>query len=100
MAVDANVLILEHMREELSMGKSLAMSLAEGYHRAFSAIIDSHVTTVIAGIVLLSFGYGPIRGFAVTLLIGLTASLYTSVFVTRVIFDYFVVAKGRKTISI
>lgn len=100
MAVDANVLILEHMREELSMGKSLAMSLAEGYHRAFSAIIDSHVTTVIAGIVLLSFGYGPIRGFAVTLLIGLTASLYTSVFVTRVIFDYFVVVKGNKTISI
>lgn len=100
MAVDANVLILEHMREELSMGKSLGMALAEGYHRAFSAIIDSHVTTVIAGIVLLNFGYGPIRGFAVTLLIGLTASLYTSVFVTRVIFDYFVVAKGRKTISI
>lgn len=100
MAVDANVLILEHMREEISMGKSLGMALAEGYHRAFSAIIDSHVTTVIAGIVLLSFGYGPIRGFAVTLLIGLTASLYTSVFVTRVIFDYFVVVKGNKTISI
>lgn len=100
MAVDANVLILEHMREEIAMGKSLGMALAEGYHRAFSAIIDSHITTVIAGIVLLNFGYGPIRGFAVTLLIGLTASLYTSVFVTRVIFDYFIVAKGRKTISI
>ncbi len=100
MAVDANVLILEHMREELSIGKSLGMALAEGYHRAFSAIIDSHLTTIIAGIVLLSFGYGPIRGFAVTLLIGLVASLYTSVFITRVIFDYFVVVKGKKTISI
>ncbi len=100
MAVDANVLILEHMREELAMGKSLAMALAEGYHRAFSAIIDSHCTTLIAGVVLLSFGYGPIRGFAVTLLVGLTASLYTSIFVTRVIFDYFIVLKGNKTISI
>lgn len=99
MAVDANVLILEHMREEFLTGKSLAHAVGEGYSRAFSAIIDSHVTTIIAGLVLLNFGYGPIRGFAVTLLIGLAASLYTSVFVTRVIFD-FVINKGKQHISI
>lgn len=100
MAVDANVLIFEHIREELRAGRSVNTAIAEGYHRAFSAIIDTHVTTIISGIILLEFGYGPIRGFAVTLLIGLTASLYTAVFVTRVIYDTFVVSKGRKTISI
>lgn len=100
MAVDANVLILEHMREELRAGKPLATALSEGYSRAFTAIIDTHVTTVIAGVILISFGYGPIRGFAVTLLIGLTASLYTAVFVTRVIFDYLVVHKHKQSISI
>lgn len=100
MAVDANVLILEHMREELRAGKPLATALSEGYARAFTAIIDTHVTTVIAGIILISFGYGPIRGFAVTLLIGLTASLYTAVFVTRVIFDYVIVYKHKQTISL
>ncbi|MBM4317128.1 MAG: protein translocase subunit SecD [Deltaproteobacteria bacterium] len=100
MAVDANILILEHIREELKMGKSLATAVGEGYSRAFSAILDSNATTMVAGLVLLSFGYGPIRGFAVTLLIGLTASMYTAVFVTRVIFDYFVIVKGEKTISI
>jgi protein-export membrane protein SecD len=100
MAIDANVLIFEHMREELRAGKSLNLAISEGYSRAFTAIFDSHLTDLVAAVVLLSFGYGPIRGFAVTLLIGLTASLYTSVFVTRVIFDYFIVAKGRKTISI
>jgi preprotein translocase subunit SecD len=88
------------MREELRAGKSINTVIAEGYHRAFSAIIDGHVTTVIAGLILLSFGYGPIRGFAVTLLIGLIASLFTSVFVTRVVFDYFIVAKNRKTLSL
>jgi len=100
MAVDANVLIFEHMREELVHGKSLIYAISEGYSRAFTAIFDAHITTIIAGIVLLSFGYGPIRGFAVTLLIGLVASLYTSVFVTRVIYDYFVVSKNKQTIGI
>ena len=100
MAVDANVLIFEHMREELRSGKTAAMAIAEGYTRAFSAILDSHVTTIIAGIILFNFGYGPIKGFAVTLLIGITASLYTSVFVTRLIQDYFTVSKGKKTISV
>jgi len=95
MAVDANVLIFEHMREELRAGKALAVAVVEGYHRAFSAIFDAHVTTIIAGVVLLSFGYGPIRGFAVTMLIGLLASLYTSVFVTRVIIDGLFIRKNR-----
>ncbi len=100
MAVDSSVLIFEHMREELRAGKSAALSIAEGYSRAFTAIFDANLTTIIAGLVLLSFGYGPIKGFAVTLLIGLVCSMYTAVFVTRVVFDYFIVAKGKKTVSI
>jgi protein-export membrane protein SecD len=100
MAIDANVLIFEHIREELRAGKSVNMAISEGYTRAFSAIFDSHFTSVVAAMVLLRFGYGPIRGFAVTLLIGLVASLYTSVFVTRVIFDYFYVSKSKQTISV
>lgn len=100
MAVDANVLIFEHMREEITHGKSVIYAISEGYKRAFSAILDGHLTTIIAGIVLLSFGYGPIRGFAVTLLIGLAASLYTSVFVTRVIYDVFVVSRNKQTIGL
>jgi preprotein translocase subunit SecD len=100
MAVDANVLIFEHLREELRAGKSLLLALSEGYSRAFSAIIDTHMTSIIAAIILLEFGYGPIRGFAVTLLIGLAASLFTAVFVTRVIFDWWVIVRGNKTISV
>lgn len=100
MAVDANVLIFEHMREELLKGKNLAHAISEGYSKAFRAIFDANLTTMIAGIVLLSFGYGPIRGFAVTLLIGLFASLYTSVFVTRVIFDAFYISKNKQTVGL
>lgn len=100
MAVDANVLIFEHMREELRAGKSVNMSVAEGYKRALSAILDGNITTLIAAFVLLQFGYGPIRGFAVTLVIGIMGSVFTAIFVTRFIFDYFVVAKNKKTISI
>lgn len=100
MAVDANVLIFEHMREELRAGKSFNHAIAEGYSRAFSAIFDGNLTTIIAGMVLLSFGYGPIRGFAVTMLIGLAASMYTAVFVTRVFFDRVVISTGRKSFSL
>ncbi len=100
MAVDANVLIFERIREELTHGKGVTMAIGEGYSRAFSAILDGHFTTILSASILLSFGYGPIRGFAVTLLIGLVASLFTSVFVTRVVFDYFIVSKNRKTIAI
>lgn len=100
MAVDSNVLIFEHIREELRAGKSVAMAIAEGYSRAFTAILDSNLTTIIAGLVLLGFGYGPIRGFAVTLLMGIIASMYTAIFVTRVIFDWTVVSRGKQSLSI
>lgn len=100
MSVDANVLIMEHMREELRLGKSINLTIAESYTRSFSAIFDGNLTTVIAGIVLLQFGYGPIRGFAVTLVIGVICSMFTAVYITRLVFDYFIVSKGRKTISV
>ncbi|MCB0403279.1 MAG: protein translocase subunit SecD [Bdellovibrionales bacterium] len=100
MAVDANVIIFEYIREELRAGKGVSLAIAEGYGRAWSAILDGNLTTIIAAVILLSFGYGPIRGFAVTLLIGIICSMFTAVFVTRVFFDYFVVAKGRQSINI
>lgn len=87
MSVDANVLIYERMREEMRLGKSLRASIAAGYHRALSAIIDSNVTTIIAAAIIFKFGTGPIRGFAVTLTIGLLANLFTAVLCTRVIFE-------------
>jgi preprotein translocase subunit SecD len=100
MAVDANVLIFEHIREELRRGKSVVLSIGEGYKRAFSAIFDSNLTTILAGLVLLSFGYGPIRGFAVTMLIGLVVSMFTAIFVTRVVFDYIVISRHQQTMSL
>lgn len=88
MAVDANIIIFERVREELRAGKTFKMAIHEGYDKAFTAILDSNLTTAIACIVLWSYGSGPIRGFAVTLLIGITCSLYTALLVTRLIFDY------------
>jgi SecD/SecF fusion protein len=87
MAVDANVLIAERIREELGIGRSIRLAVANGYDRAFSAIMDSNLTTLIAAFLLFQFGSGPIRGFAVTLTIGLIASLFTAIFVTRVILE-------------
>jgi len=87
MAVDANVLINERIREELSIGRSLRTAIANGYSKAFSAIFDSNLTTLIAAFLLFQFGTGPIRGFAVTLTIGLIASMFTAIVVTRVIFE-------------
>lgn len=87
MAVDANVLIYERIREELALGKTLRAAIASGYHRALSAIIDSNVTTVVAAALIFKFGTGPIRGFAVTLTIGLLANLFTAVTCTRVIIE-------------
>lgn len=87
MSVDANVLIYERMREEMALGKSLRASIAAGYHRALSAIVDSNLTTIIAAALIFQFGTGPIRGFAVTLTIGLIANLFTAVTCTRVIFE-------------
>ncbi|MFA6216237.1 MAG: protein translocase subunit SecD [Candidatus Omnitrophota bacterium] len=87
MAVDANVLINERIREELLTGKTLRAAIQNGYHKAFSAIFDSNFTTLIAAFLLFQFGTGPIRGFAVTLTIGLLASMFTAIVVTRVIFE-------------
>ncbi len=87
MAVDANVLIYERIREELRAGRPLSLAIGAGYEKAFSAIVDSNVTTLIAAVFLYWFGTGPIRGFATTLGIGIVASMFTAIFVTRIIFD-------------
>jgi preprotein translocase subunit SecD len=89
MAVDANVLINERIREELRNGKSVKQAVQQGYDRVFWTIVDSHVTTLVAGVVLMQYGSGPVRGFAVTLIIGLVASMFTSIVVTRAIMEYF-----------
>ncbi|HNU70956.1 MAG TPA: protein translocase subunit SecD [Thermodesulfobacteriota bacterium] len=100
MAVDANVLIFERIREELHAGKTPWAAVDSGYSKAFSAIFDSNLSSIIAAAVLFQFGTGPVRGFAVTLTIGLLANLFTAVFVTRIVYDYFVFVRKVKTISI
>ena len=87
MAVDANVLIYERLREELALGKSLRGAISAAYERAFSTILDSHVTTLIASIILIYLGTGPVRGFGVALTIGVAVSLFTALIVTRFIFE-------------
>jgi SecD/SecF fusion protein len=87
MAVDANVLIFERIKEELAAGKKLRQAISEGYSNAFSAIFDSNLTSVITGIILLAFGSGPIKGFATTLIIGLVCSFFTAIFLTRIAMD-------------
>ena len=87
MAVDANVLIYERIREELATGKHIRSAVGAGYNKAFTAILDSNITTLIAAALLFKFGTGPIRGFGVTLSIGIVASMFTAIFVTRIIFD-------------
>ncbi len=88
MAVDANVLINERIREELRAGKTVRQAVDQGYDKVFWTIVDSHVTALVAGVVLMQYGSGPVRGFAVTLIIGLIASMFTSIVVTRVIVDW------------
>ena len=87
MAVDANVIIYERIKEELANGKGLSKAVADGYKNAYSAIIDGQVTTLLTGIVLFIFGSGPVQGFATTLIIGIITSVLTSIFITRLIFD-------------
>jgi preprotein translocase subunit SecD len=87
MAVDANVIIYERVREELRRGLTPRMALDEGYSRATLTIFDANITTIIAAVVLYEFGTGPIRGFAVTLILGIVASMFTAIFVTRTMFD-------------
>ena len=99
MAVDANVLINERMRDEFKTGKPIRTVVVNGYNKAFSAIFDSHMTNLISAFFLFQFGTGPIRGFAVTLTIGLLASLFTAIVVTRVIVDYMLFKNKFKTIA-
>ncbi|MFV8257838.1 protein translocase subunit SecD [Bdellovibrio bacteriovorus] len=99
-AVDANVLINERIREELRMGHGIKVAVAEGYNRAMSAIIDANVTTAATAVVLLYFGTGPVRGFAVTLLIGIVTSMFANVFVSKVIVDTLVNKFNFKKLSV
>jgi preprotein translocase subunit SecD len=95
MAVDANVLIYERIREELATGKTAKASIDSGYAKAYSAIFDSNITTFFTGLILYQFGTGPIQGFALTLMIGIAASLFSALVMARLIFDY-MVSKGAK----
>ncbi len=87
MSVDANVLIYERIREELETGKSFRMAIADGYRNAYSSIIDANVVTLISGVILYTFGSGPILGFATTLIIGIVTSLFAAIFISRLIFE-------------
>lgn len=100
MAVDANVLIFERIREELNVGKTPRASVDAGYDRATITILDANVTTLIAALVLFQFGTGPVKGFAVTLTLGVLSSLFTSLILTRLIFDYYLIKRKVKTLSI
>ena len=94
MAVDSNIIIYERIREELRHGKSPRTAVDAGFQRAFWTVFDAHVTNFVAGIVLYSYGSGPIRGFAVTLLVGIVSNLLTSVWMSRWMFDLIVGRRG------
>jgi preprotein translocase subunit SecD len=95
MAVDANVLIFERIREEMATGKTMKASIDSGFSRAYSAIIDSNITTFFTGIILYQFGTGPVQGFALTLMIGIAASLFGALVITRLVLD-FLISRGNK----
>ena len=95
MGVDSNVLIFERIREELRAGKMAAAAVQQGFAHAWITIVDTHVTTIVSAAILFIFGTGPVKGFAVTLTFGLLANLFTSVFVSRVIFDTILSRKDR-----
>jgi preprotein translocase subunit SecD len=100
MAVDANVLIFERIREEMRLGKTPIASMTAGFERATLTILDANVTTLIAALVLFQFGTGPVKGFAVTLSLGVLASLFTALVISRLIFDYLYVSVRVKSLSI
>jgi preprotein translocase subunit SecD len=100
MAVDANILVHERIKEELRWGKTTRAAIDQGYHRAFTTIIDSNLTTVIAALFLYQFGTGPVKGFAVTLFWGIVANIFTAVFVTRWVFDYLTLKLNVRKLSI
>ena len=95
MAVDSNVLIFERIREELLSGKTIPSAVDHGFQRAFITIIDTHVTTIVSSLFLFVFGTGPIRGFAVTLVIGLLVNLFSAVYVSRTIFIWLLSRKEK-----
>ena len=95
MAVDSNVLIFERIREGLRAGKAAGAALASGFSKAFATLIDTHVTTVVSCFFLFVFGTPSVKGFATTLVLGLVTNLFTSVFVSRVAFDWELVKQGR-----
>ncbi|MFZ0455212.1 MAG: protein translocase subunit SecD [Ignavibacteriaceae bacterium] len=99
MAVDANVLIYERIREELATGKTIKASVDSGFSKAYSAIIDSNITTFFTGIILYQFGTGPVQGFALTLMIGIVASLFSALIVARVLFDYLIIRGSHITVG-
>lgn len=99
MAVDANVLVYERVREEIESGKRLPSALAAGYSKAFTAILDSNLTTIIAALILLQFDSGPIKGFALTLIIGIVSSMFTALFMTRYFFAGWVQNPVHKTLT-
>jgi len=100
MSVDANVLIYERIREELRAGKGIKLAIADGYKGALSAILDSNITTLLTGIVLYVFGTGPIKGFATTLVIGIFTSLFCAIYVTRLIYEFFLKRNAKLSFSI
>jgi preprotein translocase subunit SecD len=101
MAVDTNILIFERIREEFRLGKTVRAAIDAGFRRAFTTVIDTHVTVVVSGAILYQFGTGPVKGFAVSLMIGIVASLFTAVFFTRVVFDLIYMGRRRlQTLSI
>jgi preprotein translocase subunit SecD len=95
MAVDTNILIFERIREEFRLGKTVRAAIDAGFRRAFTTVIDTHVTVVVSGVILYQFGTGPVKGFAVTLMIGIVASLFTAVFFTRLVFDLIYMGRRR-----
>ena len=100
MAVDANVLIFERIREELRTAKGPARAIELGYERALSAILDSNITTLITAFILFALGSGPVRGFAITLGLGILTSVFTAVFVTRSLIVIWFARKRPKTIEV
>ena len=100
MAVDANVLIFERIREEIRNGNSPQASIHSGYEKAFSTIIDANITTLIAALMLFSFGTGPIQGFAVTLSLGIISSMFTAIMVTRGLVNLIYGGRNLKKLTI
>ena len=96
MSVDANVLIFERIKEEIAKGKGKGQAIADGFANALSSILDANITTGLTAIILLVFGSGPIKGFATTLIIGILTSLFTAIFITRLLVDWYISGKGRR----